>query len=97
MAVVSAFDFRFSDDAREEGVSLCRQIGADMVSLQGYMDHQVVQDVGDAGHLTVTTRWRSEEEAQATLSVYRHDPKIQRTRELMGRESSGFVGRILKD
>ena len=95
MAVVSAFDFRFPDGAQEEGVRLCRGIGADMVSLDGYVDHQVVHDIGDAGHVTVTTRWMSENEAKATLSAYRHDPKIQRTRELMGREADGFVGRLL--
>ena len=96
MTIVSTFDFRFSDETREEGVRLCRGIGADMVALDGYVDHEVVQDLSDKGHVTVTTKWTSEEEAQATLSTYRYHAKIQRSRELMGCEASGFVGRLLE-
>ena len=95
MVAISTFDYRFSSAARDEGIELCKQIGHDMIPLDGYVDHDVVQDVADAGHMTVTTQWASAEKAHSTLAVYRHDPKIQRATELLGAESPGFVGEIL--
>lgn len=95
MAAISTFDYRYSPDTRDEGIELCKQIGHDMIPLDGYVDHDVVQDVTDSGHMTVTTKWESAEKAHATLAVYRNDPKIQRTIELLGTESPGFVGELL--
>lgn len=94
MVSISTFDYRYSPATRVEGIELCKQIGHDMVPLDGYVDHAVVQDVADAGHMTVTTTWESAEKAHSTLAVYRNDPKIQRATQLLGKESPGFVGEI---
>lgn len=95
MNVKSMFEFKFSEAAREEGLHIVEAIGHDMVTLDGYLDHEVIQDVKDAGHLMVNTRWGNNQQADAVLSVYMHDPKIKRATELLGAPPVGFVGGVL--
>ena len=95
MAVKSIFDFRFPAAAQQEGLKLCLEVGHDMVPHEGYLDHEVIQDVNDPGHLMVNTLWESQAAATANLSKYRHDEKIGRATELMGSESPGFTGLVL--
>lgn len=94
MTVKSMFTYRFSPEHIEEGSVLVHGMGTDMIPLKGYLDHEIVQDVKDPLHMMVNTHWESEEAAWAVLDHYRHDDKIKRATELMGKESPGFVGSI---
>ena len=91
----SLFDFKFSSQASEEGLSLAESIGGDMPSKEGYLSHEVIQDVSDAGHVMVNTLWNSRQQAESVLSVYNNDPKIKRATELLGAPPTGFVGDVL--
>ena len=95
MAVKSMFDFKFSAEVREEGLQLAKAIGDDMPPLDGYIDHEVIQDVQDPGHVMVNTRWASSEYAQAVLSQYNNDAKIRKANELIKGGPTGFVGQVL--
>ena len=95
MCVRSMFEFRFPEATREEGLHLAKAIGNDMVPLEGYLDHEVVQDFEDPGRLVVRTRWAAREHANAVLASYRNDPKIKRIAELLPDRPNGFVGDIL--
>ena len=95
MSVKSMFDFHFPAAAHEEGLRLTQAIGNDMRPLDGYLDHEVIQDVKDPGHFMVNTHWSSTEKANAVLSKYKDDPKIKRATELMGSPSPGFIGEVL--
>lgn len=95
MSVRSIFEFRFAEAGSEEGLRLAMAVGNDMVALAGYLDHEVIQDVGDPGHLMVNTRWVSQEHADAVLGIYRNDPKIKRITELLPERPAGFVGNVL--
>lgn len=95
MSVKSMFEFRFPETAREEGLHLATAVGRDMVLLEGYLDHEVIQDFGDPGHLMVNTRWATREHASAVLAGYKNDPKIKRIAELLSDRPDGFVGRVL--
>ena len=95
MNVKSMFEFKFSEATREEGLRLAEAIGHDMPSCDGYLEHEVIQDVKDAGHLMVNTRWGNRQQADAVLSVYINDPKIKRVTELLGAPPNGFVGGVL--
>ncbi len=95
MAVKSMFDFRFPADAREEGLRLAQAIGNDMPPLDGYLDHEVIQDVADAGHVMVNTRWASRGQAEAVLGTYNDDPKIKTANALIPGGPTGFVGDVL--
>ena len=95
MAVKSMFDFKFPADVREEGLRLAKAIGNDMPPLDGYIDHEVIQDMQDPGHVMVNTRWTSGEHAQAVLSSYNNDAKIKKANELIEGGPTGFVGQVL--
>jgi len=95
MSVKSIFEFTFAASSREEGLSLCERIGNDMPPLEGYLDHEVIQDFADPGHLLVSTRWGSREQANAVLAAYAQDPKVQRATELLAGPPKGFVGDVL--
>lgn len=95
MNVKSMFEFKFPAAAREEGIGLAQGIGGDMPSKEGYVSHEVVQDVTDPGHLTVTTLWSSNEQADAVLAAYNNDAKVKRATALIGAPPTGFVGSIL--
>ena len=94
MTVKSMFDYRFPAEHVDEGYVLAQGIGADMIPLAGYLDHEIVRDVKDPGHMMINTRWESEEAAWAVLDRYRHSDKIKRATDLMGKESPGFVGEV---
>ena len=95
MSVRSIFEFRFTNTTSEEGLRLATAVGHDMEALEGYLDHEVIQDVGDPGHMMVSTRWGTRAEAAAVLSVYKDNPKIKRITEMLPDRPSGFVGEIL--
>ena len=95
MTVKSMFDFKFPESAREEGHRLTHDVGTDMVPLDGYLDHEVLQDVTDAGHFMVNTHWASAEQANVVLKKYNEGAKIKRANELIPGGPTGFVGNVL--
>ncbi len=95
MSAKSMFEFRFPEAACEEGLRLATAVGNDMLPLEGYLDHEVIQDFSDPGHLMVNTRWATREHANAVLADYKNDPKIKRITELMPDLPDGFVGNVL--
>ena len=95
MQVKSVFEFKFPSEAQQEGLTICSNVGRDMVPLKGYLGHEVLQDVKDPGHLMVNTLWESEEASVAVLSKYVKDEKISRATKLIGSEPTGFTGNVL--
>ena len=96
MNVKSLFDFKFSTSAREEGLRLAVSIGGDMPSKEGYLSHEVIQDLSDPGHVMVNTLWNNREQAEAVLTVYNNDPKVTQATKLLGAPPTGFLGNVLK-
>ena len=67
-----------------------------MPTRAGFVEYQVLQDLTDAGHVQVTTRWDSSESTEKMLlSAYLQDTKAQRATELIGSAPTGFVGELL--
>lgn len=95
MSVKSMFDFKFPVNVQQEGLSLCHQIGHDMVTLDGYVSHEVLQDVKDPGHIMVNTEWSSPEACTAVLSKYQHGRHVTHATALIGSEPTGFVAAVL--
>ena len=94
MTVKSMFDFKFPSQHTAEGVAIARAIGADMPAKAGYLDHEVILDVSDSGHVMVNTHWESHEAAMAVLDPYQHDDKVVKATKLIGAAPSGFVGEV---
>ena len=94
MTVKSMFDFKFPSEHATEGVALARSIGADMPAKAGYIDHEVILDVNDAGHVMVNTQWQSQQAATAVLDPYQHDDKVVNATKLIGAPPAGFIGTV---
>ena len=95
MSVKSIFEFHFPAASREEGFGLAKAIGNDMPPYEGYLDHEVIRDVKNLGHLQIVTRWGSREQADAVLAEYIKNPKIQQITELHSGPPSSFVGEVI--
>lgn len=95
MSVASIFDFYFPANKAEEGLAVARSIGADMPATDGYVGHDVIQDVADPGHVVVMTRWSQQSEGEAVLGKYVHNAKVAHAAELLGDAPSGFLGAVL--
>lgn len=92
MSVASVFDFRFPAENAEEGTALARAIGADMPATPGYVRHEVVRDVLDAGHVAVITHWQERSQGESVLQDYVNDAKVARAAELIRAAPAGFLG-----
>lgn len=82
MSVYSIWESKFPAGAADEGLEATRAIWHDMPSFEGYLDHELVQDLDDPGHLFVVSRWVSREAADAALS-YRSHPNAARVERLV--------------
>lgn len=82
MSIYSIWESRFPQGRAEEGVQATQAIWGDMPSFDGYLEHELVQDLDEPGHLFVLSRWASREAAEAAL-VYLSHPNARRVEELV--------------
>lgn len=68
------WEFRFPPAALAEGEQVVHAIWRDMTRFDGYVDHEVVRDVDDPGHLVVLSRWTSREHADRIRDEYAGHP-----------------------
>ena len=65
MNVYSIWESRFSAETADDGIRVTQAIWRDMLSFDGYMEHELIQDLDQPGHLFVVSRWTSREAADA--------------------------------
>ncbi len=94
MSVYSIWESRFPADAAEEGIRATKAIWRDMLSFDGYVDYELIQDLDEPGHLLVVSRWASREAAEAAMSYASH-PNARRADELVGEPRRRTVGAAL--
>ena len=95
MSAASIFEFRFDSANTAEGFDLASAVGKDMEPTEGYLRHEVVRDIADAGHVAVITFWNEQAQGEAVLAAYLHDAKIERATVLGGgSEPKGFLGLV---
>lgn len=92
MAVFSIWEFHFPPERAEEGLEVTRAIWEDMPGFEGYLDHEIVRDLDEPGHLIVVSRWESREAADETLELYRDNPNALRANELVSEPRRRVVG-----
>src|SRR5262245_6108789 len=83
MPVFSIWEFRFPDPHAAEGRAVTEAIWRDMTGFAGYVDHELVVDVDDPGHLVVISRWASREDADESLRVYAGHPNARAADDLV--------------
>jgi Antibiotic biosynthesis monooxygenase len=70
MAVYSIWESQFPPEARAAGRAVTERIWLDMQDYEGYLGHELLQDLDDPGHLLVVSRWESREHADQVPAEY---------------------------
>lgn len=95
MPVYSVWESHFPAAAAREGKAATEAIWRDMVDFDGYISHELVEDLDDPGHLLVVSRWSSRERADAVLREYAPHPNARRANELVSQPRERFLGRAV--
>ena len=95
MAVFSIWESRFPPERAEEGLGVTRAIWEDMLGFAGYLDHEIVRDLDDPGHLIVVSRWESREAADEALELYCENSNAVRANELVSEPRRRVVGTVV--
>lgn len=77
MAIYSIWESKFPPQAAAQGRAVTEAIWRDMPGFDGYLDHQLLVDADDPGHLLVVSRWETREHADASLRAYARHPNAQ--------------------
>ena len=91
MTVYSIWESRFPAENTEEGIGVTQAIWRDMLSFDGYLAHEVIQDLDQPGHLFVVSRWASREAADAAMTYTSH-PNAERAEQLVSEHRRRTLG-----
>ena len=91
MAVYSIWESRFPSGSAADGLRITTAIWDDMPGYDGYLGHEIVQDLDDPGHLLVVSRWTSRERADQVLREYAGHPNAAAANELVAEPRRRFV------
>jgi heme-degrading monooxygenase HmoA len=94
MSVYSIWESRFPADAADEGIGVTKAIWTDMLGFDGYLEHELIQDLDQPGHLIVVSRWASREAADAAMRYASH-PNARRAQQLVSEPRRRTVGAAL--
>ncbi len=83
MPIYSIWESRFPAAAATEGRGVTEAIWRDMPSFEGYLDHELLIDVDDPGHILVVSRWTTRERADASLRDYAMHPNARAANRLV--------------
>jgi quinol monooxygenase YgiN len=93
MPIYSIWDSHFPPQSVEEGLAVTKAIWTDMAAYVGYLDHIVLVDDDDPGHVLVVSRWASRKHADEVLRLYRPQPNAQAADRLVREPRRRFVAR----
>ena len=91
MAIYSIWESRFPPQAAADGLVVTEAIWADMPSYDGYLEHVVLIDDDDPGHLLVVSQWASRPHADAVLRDYSTHPNALTANRLVSEPRRRFV------
>lgn len=92
MAVYSVWESHFPADGMHEGRQITEAIWRDMTLCEGYLRHELIEDLDDPGHLLVVSQWTTRQHADDSLRDYAAHPNAVRANELVSRPRTRFVG-----
>ena len=92
MPVYAVWESHFPHEEMHEGRAITEAIWRDMTGCDGYLTHELIEDLDDPGHLLVVSQWTSRERADESLREYADHPNAQRANELVSRPRTRFVG-----
>jgi quinol monooxygenase YgiN len=77
MPIYAIWESRFPAPRAATGRALTEAIWRDMTSFEGYLDHELLVDIDDPGHLLVVSQWASQEHADESLRLYADHPNAR--------------------
>jgi heme-degrading monooxygenase HmoA len=91
MGVYSIWESQFPPEAATKGREVTERIWVDMLDFDGYLGHELLQDLDDPGHLLVVSRWDSRARADQALAQYRDNPNALEANRLVASPRRRFV------
>ena len=92
MPVYAVWESHFPPDETQEGRAITEAIWRDMPVFDGYLTHELIEDLDDPGHLLVVSQWTTRQRADEVLREYANHPNARRANELVARPRTRFVG-----
>ena len=97
MPIYSIWESHFPPQSVEKGLAVTKAIWTDMAAYVGYLDHIVLVDEDEPGHVLVVSRWASRKHADEVLRRYRAHPSAQAADRLVTEPRRRFVARRAGD
>jgi hypothetical protein len=94
MPVYSVWESHFPVEEIQDGRAITEAIWRDMTQLDGYLTHELIEDLDDSGHLLVVSQWTTRQRADEVLGEYANHPNARRANELVSRPRTRFVGHV---
>ena len=83
MPIYAIWESRFPAPRAATGRAVTEAIWRDMTSFEGYLDHELLVDIDDPGHLLVVSQWASREHADESLRLYVEHPNARAANSLV--------------
>ncbi len=97
MNVTVISESRFAPASAEGGLEVTRKIWQDMRQLPGYVDHEIVCDLDDPGHVLVLSHWSSREAVETVKNRYGHHPNVVLATQLAMQPRRHWIGMRVED
>jgi heme-degrading monooxygenase HmoA len=92
MPIYSVWESHFPPQVADEGRAITEAIWHDMTRFDGYLGHELIEDLDDPGHLLVVSRWTNRQRPDDVLREYATHPNARRANELVSRPRTRFLG-----
>jgi quinol monooxygenase YgiN len=92
MPIYSVWESHFPPQMADEGRAITEAIWRDMTHFDGYLGHELIEDLDEPGHLLVVSRWTNRQRPDGVLREYATHPNAQRANELVSRPRTRFLG-----
>lgn len=77
------------------GRAITEAIWRDMTQFDGYLAHELIEDLDAPSHLLVVSRWTTRQSADEVLREYANHPNARRANRLVSRPRTRFVGHVV--
>ena len=94
MEVTVVWESRFPAANAKRGEEVTQKIWNDMRHFAGYVSHEILRDIDDAGHILVISRWSSREVADKIEEEYASHPNTILANELVPEPRRRWMGAL---
>jgi quinol monooxygenase YgiN len=92
MPVYAVWESYFAPEDAREGRAATEAIWRDMTHFEGYVAHELIEDLDEPGHLLVVAQWTTRRRADEVVREYAGHPKARHVDELVSRPRIRFLG-----